>query len=137
MAKAASGKHSCLIIGKKEGVYQANELETHGTLTTQYAVPGTEYKATLWDFGGQSYHHGFHHVFLRPNDFYLVLWRNEPKKEPDYGYWLGTARSFSRPSKKEYIAPVVLVQNTWTQKERFEKSLLINPIKSLFQIVEK
>lgn len=97
--------------------YIANLEPTHGTLTTTLSIPKTKYKATIWDFGGQSYHHGFHHVFLRPNDFYLVLWRNDPEKNPDYSYWLGTARNFSHPSKKEYLAPVVLVQNVWTKTD--------------------
>ena len=112
---------------KKREKYKPNEEETHGTLTTQYAISGTRYKATLWDFGGQSYHHGFHHVFLRPNDFYLVLWRNDPAKTPDYGYWLGTARSFSRPNKKEYTAPVVLVQNVWTETDISDKKATHQP----------
>lgn len=112
------GKTQLLKYWKEGGIYQANEPETHGTLTTQFKIPGTEYKATIWDFGGQSYHHGFHHVFLRPNDFNLVLWRNVLKKEPDYGYWLGTARSFSLPKNNEYItAPLLLVQNVWSEMD--------------------
>lgn len=111
------GKTQLLNFWKKGGKYTPNEAETHGTLTTQYEIPGTKYKATIWDFGGQSYHHGFHHVFLRPNDFNLVLWRNVLTKEPDYGYWLGTARSFSRPKNTEYISPLLLVQNVWSEMD--------------------
>ena len=113
--------------------YRPNEAPTHGTLTTQYDLPGSKYKATIWDFGGQAYHHGFHHVFLRPNDFYLILWRNAPTKSEDYGYWLGTARHFSRPTKKEYTAPVVLVQNVWTEtddpekKDIYRSDLIVSP----------
>ncbi len=102
--------------------YKANQEATHGTLTTTLDIPQSNYKATVWDFGGQAYHHGFHHVFLRPNDFYLVLWRNDPEKKPDYGYWLGTARNFSQPSKQGHLAPVALVQNVWTETDDKEES---------------
>ncbi len=118
-------------------IYKANQQATHGTLTTTLSIPGSEYKATIWDFGGQAYHHGFHHVFLRPNDFYLVLWRNDPEKKPDYGYWLGTARNFSRPSKKEYFAPVILAQNVWTETDRPAERTVHRPDEVIFPDSQK
>ena len=117
--------------------YKANQQPTHGTLTTTLDIPQSKYKATVWDFGGQAYHHGFHHVFLRPNDFYLVLWRNDPGKSPDYGYWLGTARNFFRPSKQGYFAPVALVQNVWTETDDEEKSTTHQPDEVVFPDSQK
>ncbi len=131
------GKTQLFNYWKEEGKYRPKSKKPMVLLPLNTQFMGTEYKATLWDFGGQSYHHGFHHVFLRPNDFYLVLWRNEPAKEPDYGYWLGTARSFSRPSKKEYIAPVVLVQNTWTQTDDLGKVATHQPDQVAFPDSQK
>lgn len=82
-----------------------NEPPTHGTQTGIYNSKGG-YTALLWDFGGQSYHHGTHKIFLRPNDIYLILWRNDGGNY-SYSYWLGTARKFGENS------PQLLVQNTW------------------------
>lgn len=84
---------------------------THGTNTLDYSIPTSQYRAKIWDFGGQSYHHGFHYLFLRPSDFYLVLWRNCRLSKPDYGYWLGTARAFAPDP-----APLLLAQNCWNEK---------------------
>lgn len=94
--------------------YLSKQPETHGTQTAYYQIPDTAYHATIWDFGGQSYHHGFHYLFLRPNDFYLVLWRNIKDTEPDYAYWLGTARHFAKNEESgKYTMPLMLVQNQW------------------------
>lgn len=94
--------------------YQSNAPETHGTNTACYKIPKSEVQATVWDFGGQSYHHGFHKIFLGPTDFNLVLWRNQLGKKPDYGYWLGTARAFSSNQQDgSYTPPLMLVQNVW------------------------
>ncbi|HMK25124.1 MAG TPA: leucine-rich repeat domain-containing protein [Chitinophagaceae bacterium] len=94
--------------------YVEKEKETHGTKTSKYKIPGTDYLATIWDFGGQSYHHGFHYLFLRPKDFYVVLWRNNKETEQDYAYWLGTARHFAKEKTDgKYGTPLILVQNRW------------------------
>ncbi len=94
--------------------YQKQQAETHGTQTTQYKIPDTNYQASIWDFGGQSYHHGFHYLFLRPRDFYLVLWRNNKNTEQDYAYWLGTARHFAKEKEDgKYTIPLLLLQNVW------------------------
>ena len=89
--------------------FQYNQKETHGTNTGKYVIQRdkVQYTATLWDFGGQSYHHGTHTIFLRPNDMYLTLWKTSTTN--NYGYWLGTARTFGSDT-----APLFLVQNVWT-----------------------
>ncbi|CCH55038.1 Internalin-A [Fibrisoma limi BUZ 3] len=104
------GKTQLFRFFKKEP-FTDNEPETHGTNAYDYVLPHTDYRAKLWDFGGQSYHHGFHYLFLRKSDFYVVLWRNNRQRDPDYGYWLGTVRAFA-PDPAQ--APLLLVQNCWT-----------------------
>jgi internalin A len=102
--------------------YTKNEEETHGTNTAKYNIPNTNYQVTIWDFGGQSYHHGFHYLFLRPKDFYLTLWRNCDEHEPDYAYWLGTAHFFAKEKVNEkYTAPLLLVQNVWNYTDKREE----------------
>ncbi|MCY7359966.1 MAG: TIR domain-containing protein, partial [Rudanella sp.] len=95
--------------------YQPNARETHGTNTLLYHVPESDIQAMVWDFGGQSYHHGFHKVFLGRTDFNIVLWRNQADQKPDYGYWLGTARRAFTSDQKDsrYLYPLLLVQNVW------------------------
>ncbi len=94
--------------------YQPKANETHGTNTVLYSVPSTNIQATVWDFGGQSYHHGFHKIFLGRTDFNIVLWRNLASQKPDYGYWLGTARAFSSDQQDgQYLYPLLLIQNVW------------------------
>lgn len=105
------------------------EKDTYGTNTVTYSLPDSDYKATIWDFGGQSYHHGFHHLFIREKDFNLVLWRNKADKKPDYGYWLGTARAFStnKDNGGKYLSPLWLVQNVWTSTDYFEEQKDFTP----------
>jgi internalin A len=96
--------------------FKLNENETHGTNTLLYNIPGTAITAVVWDFGGQSYHHGFHQMFIRPKDANLVLWRNQKDQNPSYGYWLGTARAFSNFKDKNNMQPPLLcVQSCWAE----------------------
>jgi internalin A len=96
--------------------FKLNENETHGTNTLLYKIPGTAITAVVWDFGGQSYHHGFHQMFIRPKDANLVLWRNQKDQNPSYGYWLGTARAFSNFIDKNNTQPPLLcVQSCWAE----------------------
>jgi hypothetical protein len=91
-----------------------NQEETNGNQTSPYRF-NENFQATIWDFGGQSYHHGFHKIFLGRTDFNIVLWRYKQDIQPDYGYWLGTARSFSHDMENEnYLSPLFLVQNVWS-----------------------
>ncbi|KAA9357314.1 leucine-rich repeat domain-containing protein [Larkinella humicola] len=94
----------------KDQTFNEDDLPTHGTNQLAYAIPASDYRAKVWDFGGQSYHHGFHYLFLRRSDFYLVVWRNGHVQPSDYGYWLGTARAFAPES------PLLLLQNCWVTK---------------------
>ncbi|SOE21905.1 Leucine-rich repeat (LRR) protein [Spirosomataceae bacterium TFI 002] len=96
-------------LNKKD--YVPNDSESHGTSTAMYKIPKKDSYAQVWDFGGQSYHHGFHQVFIRPNNFNVVLWCNNDEKEPDYAYWLGAGRNFSLKG------PLLLVQNVWSDSD--------------------
>jgi internalin A len=127
--------------------FKLNENETHGTNTLLYKIPSTAITAVVWDFGGQSYHHGFHQMFIRPKDTNLVLWRNQKDQNPSYGYWLGTARAFSNFIDKNNTQPPLLcVQSYWAEdkiyypaKTRLERHGLSLPevfhidIKALFK----
>jgi internalin A len=96
--------------------FKLNENETHGTNTLLYKIPGTAITAVVWDFGGQSYHHGFHQIFIRRKDANLVLWRNQKDQNPSYGYWLGTARAFSNYKDRSGRQPPLLcVQSCWAE----------------------
>ncbi len=94
----------------KKTNYVENQAETHGTNTTDYIFK-EDYQAKVWDFGGQSYHHGFHHIFIRPSDFNIVLWVNDDTASHNFSYWLGTARNYAPNS------PLFLVQNVWSEAE--------------------
>jgi Leucine-rich repeat (LRR) protein len=94
--------------------YVHGDLESHGTSSISYTVSKGICHAQLWDFGGQSYHHGFHQVFIRPNDFNIVLWSNKDAVNSNYSYWLGTARNYSSEG------PLMLVQNVWTDTDHEE-----------------
>lgn len=97
--------------------YNPQELETHGTGVAVYQIPNKKHKASLWDFGGQSYQHGTHSLFLRPTDFYIVLHRSV-KDEHGYSYWIGAARNFA-PGKlnENYLAPLMVVQSIWSKEK--------------------
>jgi internalin A len=100
--------------------------ETHGTNSARYSIPKTDYQAQIWDFGGQSYHHGFHQIFIGRSDFNLVLWRKQVEQKPDYAYWLGTARAFSSDQVAErYSSPLLLVQNVWRQADKKTEPALL------------
>ncbi|WP_299436628.1 COR domain-containing protein [uncultured Aquimarina sp.] len=83
-----------------------DHVSTHGTKTTEYKVGNSGYSALLWDFGGQSYHHGTHKIFLRPYDINIILWRDSIGKD-NYPYWLGTVKRFGNSS------PQLMIQNVW------------------------
>ncbi|MVT12637.1 leucine-rich repeat protein [Chitinophaga tropicalis] len=98
--------------------YIPNDDPTHGINTAIHKTSNENYEAVIWDFGGQSYHHGFHYLFLRPNDFYIILWRNTENEDDNYSYWIGTARSFSGALiDGKFTAPLMLVQNIWTSSD--------------------
>ncbi len=86
---------------------------THGMNQRLYSITDEKdsVQASLWDFGGQEYHHGTHTLFLRPKDFNIVFFRS--KKE--YSYWLGTAKTFS-PDADNVKSPLLLVQSVWSEK---------------------
>lgn len=90
------------------------EKITHGTGVATYKVPKSKYKASLWDFGGQSYQQGTHSLFLRPKDFYIILYRSNDD-DYGYGYWMGASRNFaSEKIDNIYSIPLFLVQNVWS-----------------------
>ncbi|MFY7938628.1 MAG: leucine-rich repeat protein, partial [Flavobacterium sp.] len=101
--------------------YLSKSDETHGTNTMVYKIPKKEYSIQIWDFGGQSYHHGFHKVFIRPKDFNLVLWCSKDTQDPNYPYWLGTARNYSPDS------PILLVQNVWEITNFTDEKTIFKP----------
>lgn len=98
------------LLGKK---FEKKSKITHGTGVDTYKLTNNEYMASLWDFGGQSYQHGTHSLFLRPKDFYVVLYR-AINDNYSYGYWLGAARTFaSEKIDGKYNIPLFLVQSYW------------------------
>jgi hypothetical protein len=64
--------------------YVPQDDESHGTSTIDYIALEDTCYAQIWDFGGQSYHHGFHQVFIRPYDFNIILWSNKNPSNPNY-----------------------------------------------------
>ncbi|MCY7349596.1 MAG: TIR domain-containing protein, partial [Cytophagaceae bacterium] len=100
--------------------YRRKRKRTHGILQHVWPFAGG-HEAQLWDFGGQDFYHGTHHLFLREENLYVVLWHPKLNPRPDekdqppmldssdersrYGYWLGNTRYFARE------APLLLVQN--------------------------
>jgi internalin A len=96
-------------LGRK---FEEKRTVTHGTNADLYVLKKEQHSASLWDFGGQSYQHGTHSLFLRPSDFYIVMFRSRKEKKEDYGYWLGASRSFSSKTN-----PLFLLQSIWTEKD--------------------
>ncbi|MBL7795269.1 MAG: TIR domain-containing protein [Saprospiraceae bacterium] len=66
--------------------------------------PGQEFKAHLWDFGGQEIYHATHQFFLTKRSLYVLV-VDARKEDHDFDYWLQIIEMLSDKS------PVIIVQN--------------------------
>jgi GTPase SAR1 family protein len=102
-----AGKTSLIRVLNDEPVVEGIEPKTPGIEIREWSVPGTEIKASFWDFGGQVMVHATHQLFLRESCLYVLLVsaREKEKATERAEYWLEHVRSFGRG------APVLIVAN--------------------------
>ena len=89
--------------------YQLNpeEESTHGIEVIQWRFPldnGQEFRANLWDFGGQEIYHQTHQFFLTERSLYALV-ADTRKENTDFPYWLNSIELFGGDS------PVLLIKN--------------------------
>ncbi|MGB5967226.1 MAG: COR domain-containing protein, partial [Spirulinaceae cyanobacterium] len=89
--------------------YQLNpeEESTHGLEVIQWRFPldnGQEFRANLWDFGGQEIYHQTHQFFLTERSLYALV-ADTRQENTDFPYWLNSIELFGGDS------PVLLIKN--------------------------
>ena len=101
------GKTSLIRVLHGEPVVEGIETKTPGIAIREWSVPGTDIKASFWDFGGQVMVHATHQLFLRESCLYVLLVssREKEKVTERAEYWLEHVKSFGRGS------PVLIVAN--------------------------
>ncbi|MEU8820286.1 SAV_2336 N-terminal domain-related protein [Actinoplanes sp. NPDC048796] len=92
----------------------ADEGATHGVSVSSWRFPslvpvagGTverQFRAHIWDFGGQETYHATHQLFLTGRSVYVLVLDGR-REETDIGYWLETVSLLSGRS------PLMIVQN--------------------------
>jgi Leucine-rich repeat (LRR) protein len=135
--------------------FKHDEPTTHGIKIEKWTINGKDlpfldanlkkYQADIriWDFGGQEYYHGTHHLFLDINAIYALLWEEQtndnsqqdtiiysPTKQKEslahfhYRYWLDNIRYYAPVADDKIQSPVLMVQN----KVEGNKQTLIDPL---------
>jgi Leucine-rich repeat (LRR) protein len=89
--------------------YELNPEEdsTHGIEVIQWCFPledGQEFRANLWDFGGQEIYHQTHQFFLTERALYALV-AEQRKENTDFPYWLSSIELFGGDS------PVLVIKN--------------------------
>ncbi|MGB3693733.1 MAG: leucine-rich repeat domain-containing protein, partial [Spirulinaceae cyanobacterium] len=83
------------------------EESTHGIEVIQWRFPldnGQEFRANLWDFGGQEIYHQTHQFFLTERSLYALV-ADTRQENTDFPYWLNSIELFGGDS------PVLLIKN--------------------------
>ena len=107
IGNGAAGKTSLIRALHNEAVVEGKEEMTPGIAIREWAVPETEIKARLWDFGGQVMSHSTHQFFLRERCLYILVLdaRSEFNANDQAEYWLEHVKAFGKN------ASVMLVGN--------------------------
>lgn len=105
-----------------------NEKTTHGIEIKKYEFDYyinervVDFKASIWDFGGQEIYHSTHQFFLTRKSLYVLVSDNR-KEDTDFDYWLYTISILSDYS------PILIVLN---EKENRIKALNTKGLKKHF-----
>lgn len=67
-----------------------------------------EFKANLWDFGGQEIQYMTHHFFLTPRALYILV-ADDRKQNTEFDYWFRIINLLGKESDKEKINVLVLL----------------------------
>ncbi len=70
----------------------------------QEKVHSCDFRASIWDFGGQEIYHATHQFFLTRRSLYVLLC-DDRKEDTDFHYWLRIVELLSDAS------PILIVQN--------------------------
>ena len=71
----------------------------------------TQFKVSIWDFGGQEIYHATHQFFLTRRSLYLLV-ADDRKEDTDFNYWLQVVELRSDRS------PLLIVQNEKQDRQR-------------------
>lgn len=71
----------------------------------------TEFKASIWDFGGQEIYHATHQFFLTRRSLYALV-ADDRKEDTDFNWWLQIVEMLSDRS------PLFIVQNEKQDRQR-------------------
>jgi internalin A len=74
-------------------------------------VQPSEFKASIWDFGGQEIYHATHQFFLTRRSLYALV-ADDRKEDTDFNYWLQAVELLSDGS------PLLIVQNEKQDRQR-------------------
>lgn len=71
----------------------------------------TDFRVSIWDFGGQEIYHATHQFFLTRRSLYLLV-ADDRKEDTDFNYWLQVVELRSDRS------PLLIVQNEKQDRQR-------------------
>jgi GTPase SAR1 family protein len=71
----------------------------------------TDFKVSIWDFGGQEIYHATHQFFLTRRSLYLLV-ADDRREDTDFNYWLQVVELRSDRS------PLLIVQNEKQDRQR-------------------
>jgi GTPase SAR1 family protein len=125
IGNGAAGKTSLIRALHNEAVVEGKEEMTPGIAIREWAVPETDIKARLWDFGGQVMSHSTHQFFLRERCLYILVLdaRSEFNANDQAEYWLEHVKAFGKN------ASVMLVGN---KSDLTEVNLDMNALKEKY-----
>ncbi|RYE22211.1 MAG: GTPase, partial [Sphingobacteriaceae bacterium] len=119
-----------------EYVLKPQELSTEGIDVVKWNFPTvvrikkneqeeffqTNFKAGIWDFGGQEIYHATHQFFLTRRSLYILVVDNR-KEDTDFNYWLQIVNLLSDGS------PLMIVQN---EKQDRQRSIDLGSLRAQF-----
>jgi internalin A len=71
----------------------------------------TDFKVSIWDFGGQEIYHATHQFFLTRRSLYALV-ADDRKEDTDFNYWLQVVDLLSDRS------PLLIIQNEKQDRQR-------------------
>lgn len=74
-------------------------------------IHNTDFKVSIWDFGGQEIYHSTHQFFLTRRSLYALV-SDDRKEDTDFNYWLHVVELLSDRS------PLLIVQNEKQDRQR-------------------
>lgn len=109
--------------------YELNPTEpmTKGIDVKRWNFPyndDIEFRANIWDFGGQEIMHATHRYFLTKRSLYLVVADNR-KEDTDFYYWLKLVELLSAKS------PTIIVLNEWFNYRKYMPSNILETFTSV------